>query len=359
LEDFIKHWDEEICGKSIPAGESNGVRILSIHKSKGLEFHTVIIPFCTWELTGGGHRNILWCKPSTAPFDAISLLPIDYQSSMLDSIYKKEYNHEYLYQLVDNLNLLYVACTRAGKNLIIFSDKSGGRGDTISKRLPELLENLGCEGAVYDKDEQNFVYGEVVPSQEKKREENDNPFITTPASVSQKYISYDNKLSFKQSRNLTRFLAREKKEKQTLDYIARGELLHELLSKLRTGDELPRQLKKMRLQGIIATEAESNSIENLISNALSNPLAKEWFGGRYKLYNECTILQNGGEGNYRPDRVMVDGDKAIVVDFKFGTARPEYHAQVQKYMSLLVRMGYKSVTGYLWYIYKNIIEEVK
>ncbi len=359
LEDFIKHWDEEICSKSIPAGESNGVRILSIHKSKGLEFHTVIIPFCTWELTGGGHKNILWCKPSTAPFDAISLLPIDFQSSMLDSIYKKEYNHEYLYQLVDNLNLLYVACTRAGKNLIMFSDKSGGRGDTISKRLPELLENLGCEGAVYDNTEQSFVYGEVVPSQEKRREENDNPFTVKPNSIMQKFISYDNKLSFKQSRNLTRFLAREKEEKQTLDYIARGELLHELLSKLRTGDELSRQIKKMRLQGIIATDVESDNIEKLIRNALANPHAKEWFGGRYKLYNECTILQNGGEGNYRPDRVMVDGDTAIVVDFKFGTARSEYHAQVQKYMSLLVRMGYKSVTGYLWYIYNNIIEEVK
>ena len=359
IEDFIKHWEEEISKKSIPAGESDGVRILSIHKSKGLEFHTVIIPFCTWELTGGGHRNILWCKPRTAPFDEISLLPIEFQSSMLDSIYKKEYNHEYLYQLVDNLNLLYVACTRAGKNLIIFSDKSGGRGDTISKRLPALLESITSEDAVFDKNEQIFTYGEIVPSQTKEKKESDNPFTLKPQNTVQKFASYDNKLSFKQSRNLTRFLAREKEEQKTLDYIARGELLHELLSKLRTGNELSKQMKKMRLQGIIATDAESRNIEKLIKTALNNPRAKEWFSGIYKLYNECTILHDSEEKDYRPDRVMVSREKAIVVDFKFGTPRPEYPMQVKKYMSLLSRMGYTDVTGYLWYIYNNKIEEVK
>lgn len=362
VEDFIKYWDEEISTKSIPAGESDGVRILSIHKSKGLEFHTVIIPFCTWEFTGGGHRNIIWCKPRKSPFNDISLLPIDYQGSMLDSIYNEEYSHEYLYQLVDNLNLLYVACTRAGKNLIIFSDKSGGRGDTISKRLPGFLMKMNCDGAHFDEEEQIFTYGEVVPSREKERKESDNPFTVRPQSVVQKFASYDNKLSFRQSRNLTRFLAGKSEETKKLDYIERGELLHELLSKLRTGDELARQIKKMRLQGIVATDEECSNIENLIKNALSNPRAKGWFSGEYKLYNECTILHTGEGRDYRPDRVMVDGDKAIVVDFKFGAPRAEYHSQVQKYMSLLARMGYKNVTGYLWYILSdnnNKIEEVK
>ncbi len=359
IDEFLKHWDEEISQKSISASESDGVRILSIHKSKGLEFHTVIIPFCTWELTGGGHRNILWCKPDTPPFNTISLLPIDYQSKMLDSIYKKEYNHEYLYQLVDNLNLLYVACTRAGKNLIIFSEKSGGRGDTISKRLPSLLESISSDDAHFNSEEQIFTYGEIVPSQIKERKESDNPFTITPDSIVQKFASYDNKLSFKQSRNFMRFLAREKEEKKTLEYIARGELLHELLSKLRTGTELSRQIKKMQLQGIISTEAEKENIEKLIKKALNNPLAKEWFSGKYKLYNECIILHKNEEKDYRPDRVMVSGNKAIVVDFKFGTPRHEYHSQVQKYMSLLEHMGYTDVTGYLWYIYNNKIEEVK
>ena len=360
IEEFLSYWDEELSEKAIPAGESDGVRILSIHKSKGLEFHTVIIPFCTWELVGGVHKNILWCKPKLEPFNSISLLPIDWQSSMLESIYKAEYNHEYLYQLVDNLNLLYVACTRAGKNLIIFSDANGGRGDTISKRFPAMLENINLDGAVYDRQNKRFTYGEIVASYEKDKNKSDNPFIAIPQIHIQGFVSYDNKLTFRQSRNFMRFIATEKSERKTLEYIARGELLHELLSKLRTGKELTRQLKKMRLKGIIATDAEFFNIEKLIKKALDNPKAFEWFNGKYKLYNECTILYNekNEEMSRRPDRVMVCGDEAIIVDFKFGIPKLEYQDQVRKYMSLLSQLGYNKVKGYLWYVYNNKIEEV-
>ena len=360
IEEFIAHWDEELYEKSIPAGESNGVRILSIHKSKGLEFHTVIIPFCTWELTGSRRINTLWCKPTVEPFKEISLLPIDLQNSMLDSIYKEDYNHEYLYQLVDNLNLLYVACTRAGNNLIIFSDAKGGRGDTISKRLPTFLEEITIDGAHFDKEEGSFTYGNIVPSHAEEKKRNDNPFTQQPEGEIQKFISFDNKLTFKQSKNLARFLAKEKSEQKALDYMARGELLHELLSRLRTGNELKRELKKMLLEGIIATQKESDNIEKLITKALDNPQAAEWFSGRYKLYNECTILCKEKEKTTtkRPDRVMIDGENAIVVDFKFGTPHPEHIEQVKSYMELLGKMSYTNVTGYLWYVYKNDIKKV-
>lgn len=354
IEELLEYWDEELGEKSIPASESNGVRIMTIHKSKGLEFHTVIIPFCTWPMVKVGQET-LWCTPKKEPFDTISLLPIGFQKTTRDSIYKAEYNHEYLFQLVDNLNLLYVACTRAGKNLFIFSDAKGSSG-TISVYLQPLLEKITLEGATYDSQEQIFTYGKTVPSEETKEEKRENPFTGIPANHEQPYLSYDNKLTFKQSKNLKRFLAHDKEEKQTLEYIARGELLHELLSHLRTGKELTRQLKKMQLQGIIATDSEYRNIEKLIGKALDNPHAADWFNGKYKLYNECTILN--GNSDKRPDRVMVNGDTAIVVDFKFGKPKQSYIEQVEDYKSLLASMGYTEVKGYLWYIYTNKIEEV-
>lgn len=360
IEEFLEHWDDELNEKSIPAGESGGVRILSIHKSKGLEFHTVIIPFCTWELTGGGHVNTIWCAPSVEPFNMLSLLPIDFQKNMRDSIYKAEYNHEHLYQLVDNLNLLYVACTRAGKNLIIFSDAGGGRGDTLSKRLPVWLGKLDLPDSEYNADEGHFTYGEVVPSRTKAERSDDNPYTEKATNCGQRFVSYDNKLSFKQSRSLKRFLAQEKSEQKILDYIARGELLHELLSRLRTRNDLSRQVKKMRLEGLIATDKDCAGIEKLMQRALSHPTASDWFSGKYRLYNECTIIDSSGSNEEirRPDRVMVDGNSAIVVDFKFGKANSEYNEQVKNYMLLLKKMGYTDVKGYLWYVYNNNIEEV-
>ena len=92
---------------------------------------------------------------------------------------------------------------------------------------------------------------------------------------------------------------------------------------------------------------------------MSNPKAADWFTGKYKLYNECSILiSNNEEATRRPDRVMIKDNEAIVVDYKFGKESDKYKEQVKRYMDLLVQMGYKNVKGYLWYVYKNFIEEV-
>jgi len=87
----------------------------------------------------------------------------------------------------------------------------------------------------------------------------------------------------------------------------------------------------------------------------------DWFSPRWTLFNECTILsvENGEVREHRPDRVMTDGHQWIVVDFKFGHPKPEYHDQVRQYMRLLSSMGHTSVTGYLWFVYSNHIEEVR
>ena len=362
-EDFAAYWEEEMSGKSIPSEGSKGVRILSIHKSKGLEFHTVIVPFCTWELIDTRHVKTLWCTPTIAPFNTISLLPIDFRKEMLSSIYTADYNHEYLYQLVDNLNILYVACTRAGKNLIIFTGDTGIKGDIMYKRFLPILDSISLPGATYIKDEL-FTYGEIVPSAEKRKEEKEetrsNPFITRPEPYIQKFNYDERSPQFRQSRNLRRFLAQKEEEQHVLDSMARGELLHELFSRLRTGKELQRELKKMRLEGLIATGNESDEIEKTITEALSNPMAADWFSGHYRLYNECAILdRNDSKESRRPDRVMTEGDKAIVVDFKFGAPRKSYLEQVQDYMAKLRQMGYTQVTGYLWYINSNTIETVQ
>ena len=86
--------------------------------------------------------------------------------------------------------------------------------------------------------------------------------------------------------------------------------------------------------------------------------AEKWFDGSYKMYNECTILSSGENRSRRPDRVMVKGDEAVVVDYKFGREREEYDIQVKNYMNLLKDIGYSNVKGYVWYVYKNHIKEV-
>ena len=358
LNGFLEAWDNEICEKSIPAGNTNSVRLMTIHKSKGLEFHTVIIPLCDWLLTGDA-KGSLWCKPTEAPYDTLSLLSVPLKKDMLDSIYSDDYNREQLYQIVDNLNILYVATTRAVSNLFIFSDNTGGSGETVSKMLKTVLDNMPLlESSGYD----NGVYsfGSIVGNKQKKEEsKSDNPFEAKPESRIQPFVYFDNRITFRQSRDLTRFLSTGKEEEKQFKNIAEGELLHLVMSGINTADDIDKVLDKLVIDGYIATEGQYNSIRKLVARALSNPLAKDWFAGIYKLYNECSILVNNDEGTMRrPDRVMIKDKEAVVVDYKFARENDEHKWQVKRYMELLSRMGYENVKGYLWYVYKNEIKEV-
>ncbi len=89
----------------------------------------------------------------------------------------------------------------------------------------------------------------------------------------------------------------------------------------------------------------------------------DWFSDRWQVYNECTILSFDEETHeiveHRPDRVITNGHEMVIIDFKFGTSKPQYHQQVRQYMDLVTSMGEKNVKGYLWYVYTNKIEEVK
>jgi IS1 family transposase len=122
-------------------------------------------------------------------------------------------------------------------------------------------------------------------------------------------------------------------------------------------------LQELQQEGVLYDEEMTVAkVSSLLRKRLENPRVREWFSDKWTLYNECTILYKDADGHVcerRPDRVMTDGHRMIVVDFKFGHPRPEYQEQVKEYMQLLQPMGYQQVEGYLWYVYSNKIEEVK
>lgn len=364
LNKFLEAWDESIKEKCIPAESIDSVRIMTIHKSKGLEFHTVIIPFCDWKLTGDS-RNILWCEPNGTPFNSISLLPIHSKKDMAVSMYQKEYYKEYLYQIVDNLNILYVATTRAKSNLIMFSDNTANKANSVSELLNTIIPGMGdLDGYSFDTEKGVLTYGTIVPSKaedSKNKEKCDNPFEEVPVSAKQPFVYHDSRIEFRQSRELARFLATDSEEKKQQKYIEDGVLMHLVLSDIEVKDDLDTALKKtLTLRGLIASEKQYNNIRKLLERALCNPKAKSWFDGSYKLFNERSILVANDDGaTRRPDRVMIKGDTAVVVDYKFGREHADHDKQVKLYMSLLEQLGYRNISGYLWYVYKNEIKEVK
>ncbi len=360
---FLAAWDENIQDKSIPAESIDSVRIMTIHKSKGLEFHTVIIPMCDWVLTGDS-RTMLWCEPEKEPFNTLSLLPINCKQDMTKSIFSRDYYNEYMYQIVDNLNILYVATTRAKSNLFVFTDGSNGRGENVSKLMNTIVGNIThLPGSLFDKAGGVFTYGEIVSGEKncaakEIEEKKGNPFEVSPELMKQPFVYFDSKIEFRQSNELERFLANDEEEKRQFGYIEEGKLMHYVMSGIETSDDITRTLNKLTVDGFISSAKQYDSILKLVKKSVSRPDVAEWFNGSYRLYNECSILGDSEKTSRRPDRVMIKDNEAVVVDYKFGRENSEYDKQVENYMKLLSDIGYTNVKGYIWYVYKDYIKKI-
>ncbi len=367
IDSFIRFWDESLCGKTIPGGELDGIRVLSIHKSKGLEFHTVLIPFCEWSIENETNDQLVWCIPSEEPYNKLDLVPVSYSKAMAESVYRKEYLNERLQLWVDNLNLLYVAFTRAEKNLVFFS-REGSKG-TISELLysvlPDVAENV--EG-VWNSEEGIFEYGAICPSVGKKGEETGLEEGTNKLSQKAERLPvymlgrrYNN-IRFRQSNLSADFIAGMNEAESNQRFLNRGRLLHALFSVIKTEDDIDNAIDRFIFEGIIGEGSNKEEIARYVRNALSLPQVKDWYSGRWQLLNERDIIwQEDGELFVRrPDRVMICNNEIVVIDFKFGKPNKIYNRQVREYMQLLERMANvdKHISGYLWYVDEKNIEQV-
>lgn len=382
IDDFINEWENSLSSKTIQSDEIEGIRIMTIHKSKGLEFDNVIIPFCNWEME---KKGTLWCetKNKPAPYNKLPLLPIDFsRDKLIGTVFEDDYKEEHFQNIVDNLNLLYVAFTRASKNLFVFGLRQGKTTlDNIAKGTPPGNRSYAIELALRQVSEQlqgsslsfpddigseiHFEYGTLAPeTHEKEHAVADNPFLIKPDKHIVSIATYPQAATFKQSNKSIEFVKGEDVDpSDRTRYIKIGNVLHQLFSTIYTTADIPTRLNELEQQGIIYNdEITSAQLRTRIEDAITNPQVQEWFSKRWQLYNECTILEYNKDTNemeeHRPDRVMTDGKEIVVVDFKFGKEREEYKKQVQQYMEILIRMGHKKVSGYLWYVVKNNVVEV-
>ncbi|MDY6800268.1 MAG: UvrD-helicase domain-containing protein [Bacteroidota bacterium] len=351
IHSFISWWNEEGHKNTLSVSENqDAIRIITIHSAKGLEFKNVIIPFCNWKLDHNATQtNILWCKTETIPFNQLDIIPVQYSQKLLKTVFKEHYLDEKFHVFVDNLNLLYVAFTRAEENLFVFSPAN--EKDTI-KDVGSLLnftyqnyQNYSIEGKqlieLNQKTEKGniFEYGTLEQTTQEESIYNEIKI--------ESYESYDikNKLRLK-LHDHSFFTGKESGAFQRVNH---GKVMHEIFEHIETESDIPKALERLLFEGKISN-SEKEEITRQIHEVLKNQQIKDWFSNQWNVKTEAEIILPGGK-KARPDRVIYNQEKTVVIDYKFGEQQEEKHKkQVKSYMEMLQKMGDTNVEGYLWYV---------
>lgn len=374
IKDFISFWDDVLSERSIAVNVEDAVRVMTIHKAKGLEGHTVFIPFADFLLENSQHDKIIWCAPQQNMTNdtnvnelvgRLPLVPVNDLKKMEESAYSTFYENEHRQQRVDSLNTLYVAFTRAKCNLFIWSKrpKIGGRSafnliDAFVNNLQPSDEKTTTPGVV--------CYGNIVGAKGTKEAKDEQDTKEISVSISHNDLSG---VKFFQSSKALDFLADSEREiegdtpelqhqRRTRYFMNKGTLYHQVFSLIERKEDVPGVIEKMRAEGLLATKKQADEILTFVTTALQQEKeTAKWFDGTYELYNEHNILirSDGHAKMFRPDRVMVAADHAVVVDYKFGSEKEEYKDQVEMYANNLAKLLNKPVKGYLWYVSKKVI----
>lgn len=354
LNSFLNWWEKHGGKQCISTPDSqNAMRIMTVHKSKGLDFKVVVIPFCDWKLDSS-MRNILWCEPTKAPFNELPLLPIEYTSKLGQSIFAKDYFDEQMHQYIDSLNVAYVAFTRAKHELICMAPAMQKEADSLDKinslsallttcfdvETPDLNAELIPLTASFDKENKVFALGESIKAIYKEIEniaanENINHYPSTNTS---------DRLRIRHQ-SLDYLLENQDLTDSRLNY---GLIMHDILKGITRKSDQAKAIASMIREGRIS-EQESKTVVSEMEKFWNLPETENWFAGDVKVLNETTILTPSGE-QYRPDRVIIHENTATIVDYKFGdNENKHYLKQVQQYMNLIGEMGYRT-EGFVCYV---------
>ena len=382
LRGFLKRWAEDKSNISSPKSH-DAVRIMTVHKSKGLDFPYVIFPSLDsvefysftdrWsqpDVEGTGLENV-----------ADGVYDVCLSGKSVDTLFESRYKEEQLMQYVDNINILYVAYTRASHAMTIISRMPSGvelidegylgdpelftgfaqwtfaylasQGDKLGFRR-EADEEKGCV---------TFVKGELPVIEHKDERMADvmaTSFCSWPLNPSADMDSETDvcergRLKF--SADALDFFSQDGETGVEASNRIKGVVLHDILSRVTVPADLDKSVRKAVLNGEL-TESQGQEAYAILSMRISEAAERGWFPTKDAVvYNESELIDTDGNIR-RPDRVVISGEDVIVIDYKFGEPDPRYRSQVRRYVDIWRRMGYVRVSGMLWYVQTGEVVEV-
>ncbi len=398
LRGFLKYWEGENPSISSPSS-GNSVRVMTIHKSKGLDFEYVILPF-TENITlykAGDY----WCVPDLegTPLNGVAdgVYDVRLSDDSKHSLFSDDYANERFLQQVDNINTIYVAMTRARRGMHIISNlpskkcfeavRDGGMyefsdfsqilfwymnlaaksGDVPGNE--ELLPPFAVERTILPQDDDSapseednvpvrFDIGEMAEFADDEETDSDE-YDTFELDGSDELPSFRERGRLKITADAVGFFSEDGEAGISASNRIRGVVLHDILSRVERPEDLESAVNQAVGSGELTSD-EAGEALRLLSERIASAVGRGWFPSSYeRVLNEATLIDESGE-MHRPDRVLLTSDGGVlIIDYKFGEHRPAYVRQLQSYAALWRRLGHPAVSAYLWYVQTDDVVEVE
>lgn len=344
IADFLIYWEKNGDKFSIPSPEgNNAVRIMTVHKSKGLEFPVVILPFAD-EDYNRKPKDKLWLDTEEDVFGLPKAL-VDNTNAVegFGELASVVFNEKKQEELLDNVNVLYVALTRAEEQLYVISQMI--QPSKVSGELPNNMASFFIQFLeskfIFEETKLEYFFGDSQRLSSKLNEVSlvkNIPFVSKVLKTENIKIAQRDALMWGTHQQ---------------EAIAYGNLVHEILSFVTDKNDVEKAISKGIDEGLLVL-AQVDNVRRAIYAIITHPEISICFDSGSRVFNEQTILQTDG-AILKPDRIVVTPEnEAYLLDYKTGVHNPKYKLQVEKYEYAIEQMGFKVVKKFLVYIGEDI-----
>lgn len=332
---LIEWWELNKGKFSIIVPEAHdAVRVMTIHKSKGLEFPVVIYPFASDK--ADARNKLLWVNLEKDNIEGLPTAVVNVSSELEKTSHAHEYMIEQNKLRLDVYNLLYVALTRPSHRLYVLTERQKPTYNNMDSTACLFREFLKVK-ELYNEEELAYSFGAPIPYQSESKSLHEGYELSSTQSR-----DWRNKVFISRQSELVWDIDQERQER--IDY---GNLIHTALSRINDYKDIQAAVESMQEEGLIKKK-EVNGLTKKISQLINQPDIKPLFEKGQKLRIEADILLEDGTW-LRPDRLIIADNKIKIVEFKTGGESDKHVDQVNKYEALLKDMGYAEIEKYLVY----------
>lgn len=324
LEKFLDYFDQRREKLAVPATVEGGIKLLTIHKAKGLQFKIVIFPFADWE--NSKHHESIWISPGAIVPELPKVL-VPMNKKMIDTDYAPWYKKNEEEKMADSINLLYVAFTRAEERLYVSAVQTVGTAKIYTNVLNNMRFNDGGNCIIYTGQKQLPIMNGM--------EQNTMELTEMPLVVSPALPNYDELAGMQNT------------GKNFSDPRKYGELIHDVLAIMPRLESVEKAIQKVSVQYELELSVK-NKIKQTLKGMAKKSNLRELFELEGEVFMERAISDGNG-GILRPDRYVITEDTVHIIDFKTGESSKTHRMQVNSYADVFIKMGYKSVKKYLLY----------